>query len=94
MTKKQKILGFLVLMPIILANLYNKYFERTSDWRENYQNHIKITLLLVSLISSIWIIIIAKKDQSKLWMILGILLTICLAIYLYIGVSIISMSFP
>lgn len=94
MTKKQKILGFLVFLPILTVNLYDKAFKYTGDWRENYQNHIKISLLLVSLISSIWIIIIAKEDQSKPWMILGILLTICLAIYLYIGVSLISMSFP
>lgn len=98
MKKNIYILGFLVLLPAVLAWIYDKLFYLSGNWTEDYANPIKFTLLLVSLISSIWILIrsIRATEFGSVykysWIIGSITLILFFTIYIYIGYSLVNMQ--
>lgn len=94
MTKKQKVLLILVIIPLCLAFLYNRFFEYAGNWLEDYQNYFKTAFLLISIFGSLWLIKVSRTEKNYLWFIFSIILTILLAIVLYIGIAFIHISFP
>jgi hypothetical protein len=92
MTKKQKILWFLIVLPLVLGFVYDKLFRYSGNWLEDYQNYFKFGFILLSLGSSIWLLIIAKKEQNKTWLSFSILSCILLLVYLYMGFSVANMN--
>jgi cytochrome bd-type quinol oxidase subunit 2 len=93
MTKKQKVLTYLIAIPVILIQVYNFYFQYASNWLEDYQNYFKLTFLTISIIGSIWLIMISKKDKTNIWLALSVILLVLLLLYLYIAITIIKTSY-
>ncbi len=93
MTKKQKILVFLILTPVLLINLYSKIFNYSSNWFEYNQNFIKIIFLVIATLSSFWLMVISKKESNKLWFSVSLVMAVILLVYLYIAYSISSITF-
>jgi hypothetical protein len=93
MTKKQKILVFLILTPVLIVNLYNKIFNYSSNWFEHNQNFIKIIFLIISTLSSFWLMVVSKKESNKLWFSVSLVITAILLVYLYSAYSISSITF-
>ena len=49
MNKKQNILIFLVILPIILAYLYSQFFDHSGNWLETYKNDFKIGFFILAI---------------------------------------------
>jgi len=92
MTKKQKILAFLVILPNILAYVYDYFFNQSANWLEDYQNYFKIGFIIISLLSSLWLVYISKKEKNVMWLIFSIILLIFLSVYLYFAIAVASSS--
>lgn len=93
MTKKQKILGFFVILPLVLAYSYNKYLVYSGNWLEDYQNHFKVVFLLISICSSLWLAIISKKEKDFKWFVFSVSVFVILLYVLYVGLNFVSISF-
>ena len=95
MTKKQKILIFLVILPLVLAYLYNRQFEYSGNWLEDYQNHFKFGFVFISIFSTAWLIKLTYDNpspRSKVWLATEIILLIGLVIYTYLGAAFINFN--
>ena len=93
MTKTQKIFGFLVVLPLILAYWYDRQFEYSGNWLEDYQNHFKLGFLIVSIVSTLWIIILSKKENNYLWLITSIVIFLILIYIFLVGINLTNISF-
>lgn len=92
MIKKFSILLFGVISPIILIQLYNYYFQIAGNWLEDYQNYFKVGFLIVSILSTVGLVLIAKKEKNYLWLSCSIILLVLLLAYLYFALVIINTS--
>ena len=93
MAKKLSILLSLVILPNILGIIYDRMFRYAGNWLENYQNYFKIGFIVISIIGTGWLVVIAKKEKSYIWLGFSIILLILLLAYLYAGLIIINTSF-
>ncbi len=93
MDKKQKTLLVFVTVPLVLAWLYNQTFSDSGNWLEDYQNFFKIGFVTLSLIGSIRLFVLARKDKSNLWLIFSVLISLAIVVFLYLGMSITNISF-
>lgn len=93
MKKKMKILGLLVMLPLLLIQLYTYFFESAGNWLEDYRNYFKVGFLALSIFSSIWLVIISKKEKNWIWFGISTTLLILLLIYLYFALAIINSSY-
>ncbi len=93
MQKKIIVLLSLVILPVVLIQVYTFYFEFAGGFLEQYRNYFKVGFLLTSIIGSIWLVVVSKKEKQYTWLVFSILLLIALLIYLYMGLAIINMSY-
>ena len=93
MTKKLKILILLVFIPNILSIIYDRLFRYSANWLEDYQNYFKLSLVILSIIGTIWLVFISKKEKSYGWFWATLSLLIILIIYLYFAVAVINSSY-
>lgn len=93
MTKKLNILVFLVIIPVLLIQIYTKYFEFAGNWLEDYRNYFKFGFLVLSLISTGWLVLVSKKDKNYGWLWFAVGLLILLLIYLYFAIAIVNSSY-
>ena len=87
MTKKQKILGLLVILPLKLAYLYDRLFEYSGNWLEDYQYHFKFGFFFIAIFGTVWLAKLTYKDQSmgsRIWLALEIILLVGLKVYAYL----------
>jgi predicted Na+-dependent transporter len=92
MLKKISILLLLIILPNILAFIYDNLFRYSGNFLEDYQNYFKIGFIVVSIISTIWLMVISKKGKNYIWFGLSLVLLVLLLIYLYLGLAVINMS--
>lgn len=92
MIKKLSILLFLIITPVILIQLYNHYFEYAENWLGDYQNYFKLGFLIISILGSLWLILISKKERNIIWLSCSIVLLLLLLAYLYFALIIINTS--
>lgn len=92
MVKKISVLLLLVITPVILIQLYNYYFEYAGNWLEDYQNYFKLGFLIISILSTGWLVIRSKKERNNIWLAFSIILLILLLGYLYFALIIINTS--
>jgi len=93
MTKKISIFVFLVVIPNLLGWIYDKIFRYSGNFFEQYQNYFKLGFLIISVLSTGWLIVISKKERSYIWLWLFIVLFILLAIYLFFAIAVINSSY-
>ncbi|MFA5990985.1 MAG: hypothetical protein WC794_01920 [Candidatus Doudnabacteria bacterium] len=93
MTKKLNILIFLVIIPNIMAVVYDKLFRYSSNWFEDYQNFFKLGFVIISVISTGWLVLLSKKDKSYGWLWFAVGLLILLIIYLYFAIAVVNSSY-
>ncbi len=91
--KKWLIFIFLVILPFVLGIFYDKKFEYAGNWLEDYQNYFKVGFLLVSITSSAWLALIAKKEKNIFLLVVSVIIFIILSYILYLGINLISISF-
>jgi len=98
--KKLNILIFGVTFPFILMYIYDYFFQSAGNWGgnwfwlEDYQSYFKISFLLFSIVSSIKLITISKKEKNWFWFTPSILLLISLIFYLYMALVYVNLTFP
>ena len=93
MRKKIKILSLLIILPHLLALAYDKQFRYSGNWLEGYQNYFKLGFLAISILGAGWLVAIAKKEKSYIWLACSVILLVLLLFYLYLAVAIINTSF-
>ena len=93
MNKKLYILLILIVLPEILGFIYDALFRYSGNFLEVYQNYFKVGFLLTSIVGSIWLIVVSKKEKQYIWLAFSTVLLIVLLIYLYMGLVIINMSY-
>lgn len=93
MTKKLKILSLGIVLPALLAYLYNIVIDHPGNWLEDYANTIKMGLLIISLISSIYLGIVSKKENNNIWLSISIFFVCILIILIYLAYAVISITF-
>jgi len=93
MTKKIKILVLLVVLPLLLGFIYDKFFRYAGNWLEDYQNYFKVGFLVISILSTGWLVLISKKEKSWVWFGCSLALLVLLLVYLFFALAIINSSY-
>lgn len=95
MTKKQKIFGFLVILPLILVYLYDSFFDYSGNWLEDYQYYFKFGFFFIAIFGTAWLVKLTYKAQgfgSKIWLFLEVILLLALLVYAYLGAALINFN--
>ena len=96
MTKKQKILAFLVVIPLVAAYVYDRLFRYSGNWLETNQSYFIFGFALISLFGIGWLIKMTYTEKSLLGrflLILEIILFLGLLGYIYVGLAFINLGF-
>ena len=75
MTKKQKVLVFGVVLPLVLFYLYDMLFRRSGNWLEDYQNNFKIGFLAISVLGAGWLTRLSwleKSSAKNVWLVFSL----------------------
>ncbi len=94
MTKKQKILIFMILVPVGLAFLYDWSFSRAGTILEDYQYYVKTILLLISTAGLFWLSTFLFEEKKYIRQILTTIVAFALLAFVLIGLSLTNINFP
>ena len=94
MKKKPAILIFLIILPQILARIYHYNFQSAGNWLEDYEGVFQVGFIIISLLGSFWLTKISNREKNKAWLFSSSILTLALAVYLYMYYSLSHLSFP
>ena len=83
----------LIFIPNLLGYIYDKLFRYSGNWLEDYQNHFKFSFLVISILGTVWLIILSKKEKKYIWLMFSVLVLLALLFYLYMGYAVVNMSF-